>query len=389
MKVLVYEHLTATVPAGVAAGSMEVEGQAMLRSLVASLATVVGVEITVLLHPSRLLDHGLAAEAAPLNGTARQYLASESLNYDAILPVAPETDLVLADICLAVESREGDNRPTLLAPNAQLQRLFADKLATAKRFDAWSIPTRSLADTGQFEPFDLEPVLRFDVDKAAVPPWSRYVVKPRDGAGSQFTAICDEGQIVRWIELARADGCVSELIVQPYWPGLACSVGISPDGVGNAAILPAIEQCLRIENIEPGIDRIVYFGGTTSLDESQCKRVQSLADYLLDSIPDISGYFGIDVVLGDSVHGDHDRIVEVNPRPTTSVVLYGRAFADQFGSLLLQQWNAIDDIGVTRSIQMRKGTRWHLDFPKGFQARLSANPPVDGLSDDWTVGLTG
>ena len=60
-----------------------------------------------------------------------------------------------------------------------------------------------------------------------------------------------------------------------------------------------------------------------------------LASAFAAKLDPFAGYLGVDLILGPDSDGAQDRIVDVNPRITTSFVGYRRLFAGRMGSLLL------------------------------------------------------
>jgi predicted ATP-grasp superfamily ATP-dependent carboligase len=62
--------------------------------------------------------------------------------------------------------------------------------------------------------------------------------------------------------------------------------------------------------------RFRYLGGTVPLDSALCRRAMSLGQRAVEAVDGLLGYVGVDLVLGESA--DHDWIIEINPRPTTS-----------------------------------------------------------------------
>ncbi|MBY0231475.1 MAG: ATP-grasp domain-containing protein [Gemmataceae bacterium] len=141
MRVLVYEHLTATgLPDQ---PSLLAEGAAMLAAVLADLAALPGVE------------------AVPVQSRAFGPVAATC---DAAILIAPETDDVLASIVYSLEG----SRCRLLGPDGDAVRLCGDKVALAQHLRGVGIPTP-------------ETVL--------VPAGS--VVKPRFGAGCLDTYVMD------------------------------------------------------------------------------------------------------------------------------------------------------------------------------------------------------
>ncbi|HZN36170.1 MAG TPA: ATP-grasp domain-containing protein, partial [Pirellulaceae bacterium] len=65
-------------------------------------------------------------------------------------------------------------------------------------------------------------------------------------------------------------------------------------------------------------------GGRLPLSEALSARARRLAEAAVSALPPATGYVGVDVILGAA--GNGDRVIEINPRLTTSYVGL-RAFA--------------------------------------------------------------
>jgi predicted ATP-grasp superfamily ATP-dependent carboligase len=66
--------------------------------------------------------------------------------------------------------------------------------------------------------------------------------------------------------------------------------------------------------------RFHYFGGLCPLDAALCNRAERLAVKTIDTLSGPLGYLGVDLVLGADPSGAEDRVIEINPRLTTSYV---------------------------------------------------------------------
>ncbi len=163
MRVLVYEHLTASGPDD--GSSMYREGRAMRDALRADLAAIPGCEIV-------------------------------DANADLAFVIAPETDGIL-------EERVAHFRRMcpVLAPRADALALTADKLLLAEHWTRLGVPTPTTESAR-------------DAAIARRP----SVLKPRDGAGSCETYFLCEGEAVP--DHLRTD----RFLVQEFVPGRAASV---------------------------------------------------------------------------------------------------------------------------------------------------------------------
>jgi len=128
------------------------------------------------------------------------------------------------------------------------------------------------------------------------------VQKPRFGAGSLGISTLAPGA-------AEGEG-EEELILTPLLEGQAASV-LCLAGAGS---ILALEPC-RQRLSEDGSFR--YQGGSFPLsNEELSERARTLALAALASFQAPAGFIGVDLVLGE--HREEDRVIEINPRPTTS-----------------------------------------------------------------------
>jgi predicted ATP-grasp superfamily ATP-dependent carboligase len=157
MTVFVYEDVTATGAGGDAgsppAPSLLAEGRAMLEAVTADFAAVRGVHV---------LSHG--THGTPVTNETFWEAVSQA---DFTLVIAPECGGRLEYLCREVLRAGG----RLLGPSPEAVRLAADKLALARHWEQFRVPTPPT-----WEPGD---------EPAGFP----VVVKPRDGAGSQATTL--------------------------------------------------------------------------------------------------------------------------------------------------------------------------------------------------------
>jgi predicted ATP-grasp superfamily ATP-dependent carboligase len=66
-------------------------------------------------------------------------------------------------------------------------------------------------------------------------------------------------------------------------------------------------------------------------------------------VPGLSGYFGVDLVLGESADGSQDRVIEINPRLTTSYL----------GLRRLARFNLAQALLRLAQGERVTGLRWH------------------------------
>jgi predicted ATP-grasp superfamily ATP-dependent carboligase len=288
--VFVYEYLCAT---GVGRGtSLETEGRAMLTAILADFARVPGVRPVTLLsgRPGDLPPGVSVRDASPADEASLfRELARAS---DDTLVIAPEFDGLLGQRCCWVEDAGG----RLLGPSSDAVALAGDKLNLAVRLAAAGVPTPPCVPLpGGTVPFPA-------------------VCKPRHGAGSQATFLVrTPEELAACPSRARADGWEGELLLQPFVPGSPASVAFLLGPRQEIALAPALQQ-LSTDG------RFRYLGGTVPLAPPLAGRAVRLAGQAVRAVPGLRGYVGVDLVLGEPEDGSADRVIEINPRLTTSYV---------------------------------------------------------------------
>lgn len=294
MLVFIYEYFCAGGPGSAA---IRAEGQAMLSAVAEDLRRAPAVKTCILFDPALLP----AVRDWPVNfsfplqrpETEEHYFRELARAAHCSLVIAPECDGLLAERCRWVEEEGG----RLLGPSSAAVRLTGDKLELARHLLARGVPTPPTS------PWPGEPPSAFPL-----------VCKPRHGAGSQATFLVrDERELSRCVGRAREEGWDGEMIVQPHVPGRAASVAFLT-GPGQRAALPAAEQILSDDG------RFHYEGGRLPLPDALNRRAQRLAERAVAAVEGLCGYVGADLVLGESADGRGDRVIEINPRLTTSYV---------------------------------------------------------------------
>ncbi len=269
MRVFVYEYTCASAAADT---SLHAEGRAMLAAVLDDFRRVPGVEPVTLPADEELAFRDLARAS------------------DATLLIAPEFDDILYHRCRWAEEAGG----RLLGPSSAAVRTTADKVFLAELLCRRGVPT--------------PPCLSPSREALTFP----AVLKPRDGAGSQATFLVRNSEDLP-VCLARAaeDGWRGELVIQPFVPGLAASVAFLVGPRGAVPLLPAAQDLS-----DDG--RFRYLGGSLPLADDLAGRAVRIGRRAVEAVEGLRGYVGVDLVLGDSADGD--RVIEINPRLTTSYV---------------------------------------------------------------------
>ena len=280
MRVFVYEYCCAIGPGrneSDAARSLDREGRAMRDAAAGDFWRVPGVAVAT-------LDGPLDDEPARFRATAA--------GCEAALVIAPEFDGILADRCewaLAAGCR-------LLGPLPAAVRLTADKLELARHWQASGVPTPQT----------------WRIDDVLERSWRPIVSKPRFGAGSTGTVLLRRpDELSAWV-FDPAEPQV-ETVVQEYVPGRSASIAflVGPD---RTVALPPAFQLLSSDG------RFRYEGGELPILPDLAARAESLGRRAIDCVPGLSGYVGVDLILGDAADRSRDFAIEINPRLTTSYV---------------------------------------------------------------------
>lgn len=259
-----------------------------------------------------------------VEGPVENLLADRAAAADTVVLIAPETKGRLAALARVVELSGG----RLCSPSSDAIALAADKLALARRLGALGVPT---------VPWGVP----LDPSGGGGP---CVVVKPRDGAGCLDTLRVQADVCRDALDLLGIEATPAEWIVQPFWPGIAASVAVVRHRAGETFILPAVQQCIthtREQARAPLTDRSVewirlsYAGGRMPLARPLAARAVALARQVAARLPELTGYWGIDLILGRETTGRHDRVVEVNPRLTTSYLGYSEAFGPELARAIV------------------------------------------------------
>jgi len=272
MKILIAEY---AVGAGI--NEYMLEGRAMLGTLVRSFAAC-GHEV---LYPSSgaIIDSGTAVETGGFEDT----LAQLSKSCDAGLVIAP--DELLGDLTEIIE----ENTTNLGCPSDAV-RLCADKLKSTRRLAGENVPVPLTIGEGEYE--------------------GDFVIKPRFGCASEGIHRSKKGVL--------KDGFIATEFIN----GEHLSASVI---TGKTQLLLTVNRQL----IKIG-DKISYEGGMVPY---LCNREKEIADIAKKTTKVLGcrGYAGVDIVLADKPY-----VVDINPRPTTSLIGITRVMKVQIADLILK-----------------------------------------------------
>jgi predicted ATP-grasp superfamily ATP-dependent carboligase len=290
MKVFVYEYCCSQPLRGdKTARALRDEGVAMLSAIVIDLTLVPGVE------PIALLANDLPSVAFPCR---RVRPAAEKRTFrrlakeaDYTLVIAPEIDGILEERCRWVLDAGG----RLLGPSPEAVKLTGDKYALHQHLVAHALPTPQAELVANLGP---------KVPRSFFP----GVCKPRDGAGSLHTRLVKSTQELNRFCNSHPE---TQFLLQPFVRGTPASVALLI-GPRHKVPLRPCGQTLSADG------KFTYLGGWNPLEPPLARRARKLALAAVKCVPGLLGYVGVDLVLGTQADGSGDRIIEINPRLTTS-----------------------------------------------------------------------
>jgi len=272
MKIMVAEYAV-----GTDVPEFILEGRAMLGTLVRSFISC-GHEV---LYPTSgmLLDSGTAVRTDRFEDS----ILKISKECDAGLVIAP--DELLGDLTEIVE----ENTVNLGCPPDAV-RLCADKLECTRALEKEKIPVPETIGNGNYS--------------------GNYVIKPRFGCAS-------EG-----IRRSRKGILQEGFIATKYVDGEHLSASII---TGRTQLpLTVNKQLIEIN------DEISYKGGIVPYYSDRNEEIIEVAKNTAKALG-CRGYAGVDIVLGDMPY-----VVDVNPRPTTSIIGISRVMDEEIGDLILK-----------------------------------------------------
>ncbi len=312
MRILVFEYITGggmlgeTIPRSLAR-----EGELMLTALLGDLSELPEVR-TVTLRDGRLPVSDRAFSGTEWifldrKDDLERRLDNEIECCDAVWPIAPETGGVLERICRRVEAAG----KTLLASSGDGVSLAASKFATVKRLEKNGVPAI--------------PTFALDASTSLEFP---LVVKPDDGVGCEGARIVETGD--EWEAWAAEVDAPTRYVAQPLVEGEPLSLSVLFCH-GKARLLSCNRQ------------RIVRSRGGFSLRGCEVGAIrtglaayQALADRLAEAMPELWGYVGVDVLRCEQGL----KVLEVNPRLTTSYAGLRQSLGVNPAALVLESWRS-------------------------------------------------
>ena len=302
MRVLLYEWCSSGGLVG-ADPLIAREGRMMLEAVAADAAKESTLEVVVLVDESRPL--GLPPRTRRLEvspGGDRAALVEAATGADWTLIIAPESDGILLDRVRATRAAGG----RVLASADGVIATAADKQATIDALAARGVPVpagRSLTAGERLPAGFALPAVR----------------KARGGCGCEA---------LEFVEDRDARPAALPTRVEPLVVGTPVGVSLIGGG-GPATILPPLRQRFT------GGSAPRYRGAELLADERATARATALAARAAAAVGLDAGWAGVDLILGSRADGRDDRVLEINPRVTTSFVGLNRLFASSLVAAMI------------------------------------------------------
>ncbi len=277
MKILLAEYALAIA----LGGTYELEGRAMLSALAGSFERC-GHEVVYPTHGPKVP----AGRAIPFKGGEEgfyEFLGSQDA--DAGLVIAP--DDLLAHCNSILESRMAN-----LGSDPATCSIAADKLLCTRRLEEAGVPVAEIAGPGPIG-------------------CRLYVIKPRFGCGSEGVRISSSPR--------AGDGSIATI----FREGLSLSASF----VSGKSFLPLT---INRQLIESNGRTFAYNGSQVPYRTPRAGEIWEAAKRACAALG-LRGYAGIDFVLGDL-----PRVVDVNARPTTSIIGIARVMKEELADLILK-----------------------------------------------------
>jgi len=343
LKLLIYEHASA---AGFQAESVNpsilCEGFGMLRTIVED-AKNAGHDVTTILHhqilelhPPLEAHHEIAVDSP---SEAENAIKEATDILDAAYVLAPETSGVLKEL---VEKIERSNTESLNSTGSAIAKV-SDKLFLQQHARKIGLSTPATLEFDVKE--GAEKVARTVAEEIGFP----SIFKPVDGVGCEAMSMVNDEKQVRMAIAQLSKRAVNHFMVQQPILGTSASVSLISNGT-QAMPIALNEQRITLGTPGQGSS---YKGGTTPLNHRLKSAAFATARKLVESVPGLKGYVGVDLVLTEN----EPVVIEVNPRLTTSYVGIRKTVEANLAQTIV-------DATVRRALPRKEKTKGYAYFEK-------------------------
>jgi predicted ATP-grasp superfamily ATP-dependent carboligase len=343
LRVLIVEYFCAGGGGRRVSAALLTEARGMLGAILDDFAALPGARILTLRRRSSALDLASPHEARVVrNSGFEAAFASALRECDAALVVAPEGDGVLWRLTRAVEAAGVLN----LGSSSSAVRTASDKWRTCRALgragvpQPWSalVPVRGRVSLDRIE-------RRWRRARGVTGAPGGWILKPLDGyACLGLRAVPAGGNLSAALRAARAHTRRTRVLIQERLSGADASVSLIGDGRRAAAL------CLNRQRLRKD-EMFEYLGGSAPLVHPRAAEALRVARRIAPAIPGLRGYFGVDLLL----EADGARVVDVNPRLTTSYIGLRRVFGGNPAAWIL-------DAAVRGRLPSRARARGRVEF---------------------------
>lgn len=289
MKLLVFEYVCGGGMAHqVLPDSLAAEGGLMLQALINQLKDLVAIQLLIPLDKRCNIAVPTNADVIWIDDQSpKNYLTDLIAQADAVWPLAPESQGLLADIAQQVL----DQNKQLFLSSPTTVKLCSDKLATYQSLIADKIPCVE--------------TLAFD-QNSSPNQFPISVLKPIDGLGCEGSIVVDNPQQFEQLKSELID-----YIVQPYIAGQAVSLSCLFKQ-GQGWLLTCNQQQIQLSQQQFHLTACVV-----NVHTRYHEFYQNLIAKVAKALPELWGYIGIDLI---ETAEQGPLLLEINPRLTTSFV---------------------------------------------------------------------
>lgn len=299
MKILLLEYATLTKDPKIMN-----EGYMILKTLSDSFHAI-GEDVYYLSLNGKI--DGIKGDPVYVKGGFMDFLERVSPNYDAALVIAPEKNNILYSLVSIIE-----NSTTNLGSPSDAIKICSDKLTTANILIKQNIKTPVIINNDKD---------KYDIRQGTI----KFILKPRFGCGSEGV------KLVNGSYLSKKKVEDNDLLME-YIDGRHISSSLIM-GDRRSLFLTLNEQLINFDSIN---NNITYMGGVCPYkcrSKEEWNSIMRLSNDIA-KIMGCRGYLGIDFVVSNN--SNEPYVVDINPRPTTSIVGINRVINYEIADLLLK-----------------------------------------------------
>ncbi|UCH04464.1 MAG: ATP-grasp domain-containing protein [Candidatus Thorarchaeota archaeon] len=301
MRVFVYEHITA---GGLAEErwdlSFAAQGFAMLSSLARSLNHA-GHEIIVAFDSrinEMLIPKSARRERVSSSSDWSEVVDSLSEDADSAIVIAPEDEGILTDVLAKIRADGLD----VVGPETETSAICSDKVRCTELYSDLSLPVPTTVSANLDRILDKSS----EIDYPAV-------LKPAVSSGAIHTSrVSNEAELESLVDHLKGSLRSPRFVLQEFVEGVDSSVSLLVND-GQTYVLSVNRQ-----NVSLGRAGSIsgYHGGECHFVHPASEEAVSSAQKIVESLPGLRGYVGIDFVL----QGEEAVPMDINPRVTVSAV---------------------------------------------------------------------